>query len=79
MQHGAVAAVVIRGATGSAAALLNGAYEPTEELHDGRAVYTKTDGSMWIEYHADAGGHALHDAHVWMVKPLRHVERRRAT
>ena len=45
----------IRGATGSNAKCVNGVYEPTEERHDGRAVYRRTDGKQWIEYHAAAG------------------------
>ena len=58
--------VAIRGATGLPTYLIDGVYEPTEELHDGRAVYRKQDGQRWIEYHAvTAGG----KKHVWMVKP----------
>ena len=39
--------VVISGARG---AFLNGVYKPTDEVCDGKVVYQKDGGVMWIEY-----------------------------
>lgn len=54
--------VIITGATGPSATIVNGIYEPTEEMCCNATVYRKVgDRSMWMEYNASLMS--------WQIKP----------